>query len=658
MGGQKALAEWSELSMVSPVVEVHSKFAGFGVLSRVDGDIYVLTNSHILRGSGSAVIRIPKVSAFDSFSPNPQPMIEFTANVKEGSDDPIGDVVLLKVPRIGDDTDFREIQNTARWLEFCEIRFWNCSEGFRTKADWFGFNRSHGILIPEKIYKNRDDRYQKLSLIPSFNKLPIEEKESDSIIASENAELLVLPTYGRPGFSGLPLVADGEIKGVLTVTHFDGTPLVYGIGLRDIAKRLQKSLFRNDEFKYQIVGQWDGVNGDLIANVKSWTIRERNSNAPAGASGGEGGTSGGGEGGTSGDFSQNQLSQSHQNDSLLEIELSPIIFGLSSLAASGHHSLAIKNPVIARQYQPLTISRVKSSPLMVPNPDSHGQRSMTEMTVPFLISPLGVPQLASTALLSGLLLRNKVCNSSLLEFQLNCDEANGIGKDTGNYFIPDLAAADIYLKERRLLWSKRPRFIRYYEKKSSELISNRSLKIGNAQVFDNTLAISLGDSDSILHSEEEKIVRDYKSSDRFKLARQLEELRYSPDRWGFTPIFPFAVKNTNDSIIEFRFEDRDTQTFIEFQLSKTGDKIVVSEFDLPAFRSHESPRETLTLGRISSDRNPSWWFEATDQKRSDYRAFYSFNRDNLGELERVFIESKNFIFEIISCPIGERECVR
>ncbi len=94
----KSLA--SEL-VASPVIWVSSQQEGHGVLVMLGDQVAVLTNSHILKGKQKANISIPLVISQGSGRITYQNLkfhqnLHLEARVIPGSDDPIGDIVLLR----------------------------------------------------------------------------------------------------------------------------------------------------------------------------------------------------------------------------------------------------------------------------------------------------------------------------------------------------------------------------------------------------------------------------------------------------------------------------------------------------------------------------------------------------------------------------------
>lgn len=634
------------------IVRVNSTHSGYGILSSTqDNGIVILTNSHILKGKSKAKITLSFINHhiidrewhIDDLPHD----LTFSAESIQKTDDPVGDIILLKLklekisPAL-----FTRILRTANRFVFCKISL-DCPKGYILNDFNQNIERTltHGDLYDSasivNVLKADSPFYQRIgpqSEIPEIfrrdwlhivstinNKIDL--IKPDNIIAAENSHSIALPTYGREGYSGSPVFSRSELIGLLTKVHLDGTPFAYAIPIEDIVKRIQYSLYNGSDFKPKIQGYWS-KKGSLIINSGDFRISETSSTVISSAggepgnSGGEGGNSGG-EGGNSGGEGINiTFKEGHAH-----------LFGKNYDWISS--PVQFNNPFIERTYSPLIICGFKEYPCT--------QDEVSGLPIPYLIDTdknnKVIP--ATAALVSRLAVENKL----------------SLNSENNKFQIPNNQKSGIFLNQLRIQWSKETKLIRNYFKEKNGSWSFAQMYIPPRLILE---ALRKDDQDKYGFFEHQNLFSYRKENKRYDLNkayvinRKKEEFSLFSD---YTKTEPFSFKKENGKdLFGFRFMDYNTKTYIEVNLDQNGESATIKEYDLFDF---STVNKNITLQRSSLPEQLNWRFSETNSgsSKSKYNIIYVFDRDNLTELERIFIETPKTVFEVIYCQSGEQHCL-
>jgi len=651
---------------------------GYGILSKIDNiGIVVLTNSHLLKGKPNANVTLSFINnieiPYNLDSSNVPKKVTILAESIQKTDDPVGDIILLKLKwnHLSPDLKLR-ILHTADQFIICKISQ-ECPNGYILNQFRKDFESalvprtllSDGILnlLESHFFTYNEDRktFQKshvedrLQNIPTINE-KIELIKPDTIIAAENSHVIAIPTYGREGYSGSPVFTNYKFSGLLTKVHLDGTPFVYAIPIEDIVKRIQYSLFDNKTyFNPKIHGYWN-KNGSLVVEAGGVRITEKsaaninsagggegaNSGGEPGNSGGEGGNSGG-EGGNSGGTRENtgildEIDADKWNDRDLNLSEnignSNIRLKNDSLSYSQNEfSVQLKDPFIERAYAPLTICGFGEY--------SCSQNDDGRLSIPYLIDINNNRMIsATTALVSRLAIDHKL--------SLNSEE--------NKFQIPNSQEAGPYINQLRTKWPQKPLFIRNYFKNKHGRWDSAQMFIPPRLMLE---ALRNNDEDKYSFFEHMELFSSRKENKRFNLNKAYV-INRNEDQFSlfssYTATEPFSFKKENrNEFFSFRFMDYKTKTYNEVILDRNGEVATINEYDLFNFKNI---KKSVMLQRSSLPEQLNWRFSENTLglPRSKYNIVYVFNRENLTELERIFIETPTTVFEVIYCQLGEQYC--
>ena len=617
------------------IVRVESTHSGYGILvSTSDGGVFILTNSHILKGNPKAKITLSFINhniiarewKIDDLPHD----LTFSAESIQKTDDPVGDIILLKLElKKISPVLYSRILNTAYRFIFCPISP-DCPKGyilndFNKNIDW---TLMHGNLQDSasivnvlkadapiyQIYDRRSDipeifRRDWLNIISTIdNKMDL--IRPDNIIAAENSYSIALPTYGREGYSGSPVFSRSKFIGLLTKVHLDGTPFAYAIPIEDIAKRIQHSLFDGSYFKPKIQGHWNDK-GSLIINSGDFRISEASSTAISSA-GGEGGNSGG-------EGINVKFKDGHANLFRKDYDwISPPV--------------EFNNPFIERTYSPLMICGFKEYPCT--------QDEKFDLPIPYLIDTDKNNNVifVTSALISRLAIENKL----------------SLYSEKNKFQIPDIKDAGAYLNQLRLQWSKEPQAIRNYFKDQTGQWSFTNLFSPSRISYE---AFKNGDHDKYSFFEFLSLNSRRKGNklNNFNSAYIIERSKESFSLFSdYTETEPFIFKKENQKDhFGFRFMDYATKTYVEVNLDRNGESATIKEYDLFNF---SKINKSIELKRTSLPEQLNWRFSEKTKESSKYNIIYVFDRDNLSELEKIFIETPTTVFEIIYCQLKGKYC--
>ncbi len=134
------------------------------------------------------------------------------------------------------------------------------------------------------------------------------------------------------------------------------------------------------------------------------------------------------------------------------------------------------------------------------------------------------------------------------------------------------------------------------------------------------------------------------------LSDSIARLQYTPDADGYTTSWPFKVRNSHNKMLDLIFIDKKNDDNIQFDFSWGLDEFNIN---INSLKNERSP--DIVFFKRSSDLDA-----VTIQYKSNrrgFRAIMIFKETDLSVMERVYIETPDKVFELISCKIGQ-ECIR
>jgi hypothetical protein len=216
---------WYAIKSGSSLVEVTAKMKGSGVIVLVDGQPRILTNSHILFGQKSAVLKLFTETDFNR---------EIKASVE--FDNPLADFVILK-PLINDNNLVQELTKQGRAnINFCKLNSASCINGMEWATAEADFNLPLAVAVVNS----------KIINVPNITPW-VSGLVKDDYIAGIYSNIIASPIFSRPGMSGGAIFDRLRFRGLITKVQLDATPLAYSIPVEEIAKILNVQYFESVE---------------------------------------------------------------------------------------------------------------------------------------------------------------------------------------------------------------------------------------------------------------------------------------------------------------------------------------------------------------------------------------------------------------------------
>ena len=645
----------------SPIVEVKSThFAGTGTLFMIEGEPHVLTSSHV-------IFNTPKIQVVDQASSiikvrlaelNKSAFIgyvipKYDLPVELIHDDPLADFSILKVNLKKDESKLSSL------VYYWSSQSFSISKEGKLKLvkniDW-NLPLSNGLIgMGDEISFNPElsTKLFKAVLTPIVAPYNI-EIEPDTVISGLFEEQIRIPTFAKPGMSGSIIVKDNKLIGIVSKVLLDGGPMAYGVKLQDIAKRFGQVQRYQQEVKLvrDATAYWHKVENKMVLQFyggNGYWFRQPLRSLTETMAGGDltngGGdlTNGGGDLINGGESSQLQSQSRHWSF------LSSQVVGFNGLLST----LSVVNPFSKGAPQYFEIS----------TQDNKKWRSVSLLKIR---DENNKPIYKIPSLPGFMVLKNR------LEFDQNLNE---FFIDSG---IENLDSVRVESNQKL-----EPKYFRYALKVDSEKICFPS--IGNSWTWDNTMAVKAEDSKSLLNAAEDAIKKSIGISTDTEFRSALQSLQYSSTQDGKQRVGLFIFDlNDKSKLLNVSSElggltDKYTECLksINSSLSKTERDAVLKELksqlknynmiinkqdlnslsiveSITDLTSAHSKKEykTYSLKRVSALDSASVLYE--DSSNSGMRALMIFDRDNLANLERVYIDTPHLLFEFIYAPLNSK----